>query len=45
MNAFYYMSKIILTICDYQMHRLEFQIGLDWFKDKELRIDLGFEGF
>ena len=32
-------------VTDYQILKYEFPINQDWFKDKEVRIDLGFEGF
>ncbi len=39
------MSKLYAgKVADYQILKNEFTIGQDWFKDKEVRIDLGFEG-
>ena len=41
-----YVSKLHEgKVADYQILKCEFPINQDWFKDKELRIDLGFEGF
>jgi hypothetical protein len=41
-----YVSKLYKgTVADYQMLKNEFPPGQSWFTDKEVRIDLGFEGF
>lgn len=41
-----YVSKLYNgTVADYQLLKQEFPPGKGWFKDKEVRIDLGFEGF
>jgi hypothetical protein len=32
-------------VADYQILKNEFPPGEHWFKEKEVRIDLGFEGF
>jgi len=41
-----YVSKLYEgKIADYQILKYDFPINQDWFKDKEVRIDLGFEGF
>ena len=41
-----YVSKLYEgKVTDYQILKYEFPINQDWFKDKEVRIDLGFEGF
>jgi hypothetical protein len=41
-----YVSKLYEgTVSDYQILKSEFAIHLGWFKDHEVRIDLGFEGF
>ena len=41
-----YVSKLYKgTVADYQILKNEFPPSEPWFKDKEVRIDLGFEGF
>lgn len=40
------MSKLYVgTVADYTMLKQEFPPGIDWFEQKEVRVDLGFQGF
>ena len=41
-----YVSKLYKgTVSDYMMLKMEFPAHIHWFENKEVRIDLGFQGF
>lgn len=45
-SAILYVSKLYDgTINDYSMLKKEFPPSIQWFENKEVRIDLGFQGF
>ena len=45
-NQILYVSKLYKgTVSDYVMLKTEFPAHIHWFENKEVRIDLGFQGF
>ena len=41
-----YVSKLYAgTVNDYAMLKKEFPAAVHWFENKEVRVDLGFQGF
>lgn len=45
-NRILYVSKLYKgTVSDYALLKMEFNPAVHWFENKEVRVDLGFQGF